>query len=154
MIGQLLLRTLDRAQRVHLAMCCRGFNGEIPLKDRPPYRLSGGEKRSVAIASVLSMSPDILVMDEPTSNLDPWARRQLIRLLRTFQHTIIIAAHDLDMVLELCSRTIILKEGRVVADGPTQQILGDEELLESSRLEKPHCFQVCPVCNAKFTGGG
>jgi cobalt/nickel transport system ATP-binding protein len=123
--------------------------GAAHLKDRPPYRLSGGEKRSVAIASVLSMSPDILVMDEPTSNLDPWARRQLIRLLETFEHTIIMATHDLDMVLDLCSRTIILKEGRVVADGMTRDILEDEELLVTSRLEKPPRLQGCPVCNAR-----
>ncbi len=116
------------------------------LKDRPSYRLSGGEKRSVAIASVLSMSPNILVMDEPTSNLDPKSRRQLIQLLKTFEHTIIIATHDLDMVLDLCSRTIVLKEGRVVADAPTADILHDEALLDGSRLEKPLCLQGCPNC--------
>jgi cobalt/nickel transport system ATP-binding protein len=128
--------------------------GAAHLKNRPPYRLSGGEKRSVAIASVLSMSPSILVMDEPTSNLDPKARRQLVDLLKTFEHTIIVATHDLDMVLDLCSRTIILKEGRVVADGPTRNILEDEELLGNSRLEKPPRLQDCPVCKAKFTGAG
>ena len=119
------------------------------LKDRPPYRLSGGEKRSVAIASVLSMSPSILIMDEPTSNLDPKSRRQLIHLLTTFDHTIIIATHDLDMVYDLCSRSIVLREGRVVADGPTPEILQNEELLDASRLEKPLRLQGCPVCGAK-----
>jgi cobalt/nickel transport system ATP-binding protein len=123
--------------------------GATHLKDRPPYRLSGGEKRSVAIASVLSMSPSILVLDEPTSNLDPKARRQLIGLLKTFEHTIIVATHDLDMVLDLCSRTIVLKEGRVAADGPATDILYDDELLESCRLERPLRLQDCPVC-----GGG
>src|SRR5512139_152193 len=82
--------------------------GAAHLRDRPSYRLSAGEKRAVAIASVLAMSPSILVMDEPTSSLDPRARRQLIELLKTFQHTKIVATHDLDMVLDLCSRTIVL----------------------------------------------
>jgi len=119
------------------------------LMDRPPYRLSAGEKRSVAIASVLSMSPSILVMDEPTSNLDPRARRRLIRLLKSFEHTKIIATHDLDMALDLCSRTIVLKEGRVVADGQTLDILQSEEILRPSHLERPLRLQGCPVCNAK-----
>jgi len=123
--------------------------GATHLKDRPPYRLSGGEKRSVSIASVLSMSPSILVMDEPTSNLDPKSRRQLIQLLKTFDHTIILATHDLDMVLDLCLRTIVLKEGRILADGPTLDILQNEELLDSSHLEKPLRLQGCPVCSAR-----
>jgi cobalt/nickel transport system ATP-binding protein len=123
--------------------------GAAHLKDRPPYRLSEGEKRSVAIASVLSMSPSILVMDEPTSSLDPKARRQLINLLKTFEHTIIVATHDLDMVLDICSRTIILKDGRVEIDGLTKEVLQNEKLLASSHLEKPLRLQGCPVCNAK-----
>lgn len=117
------------------------------LADRPPYRLSAGEKRSVAIASILSMEPSILVMDEPSSHLDPKARRQLIRLLGSFRHTKIIATHDLDMALDLCPRTAVLREGRIAADGPTLEILRDEELLESCRLEKPLRLQGCPVCN-------
>ena len=120
--------------------------GALHLKDRPPYRLSGGEKRAVAIAAVLSMSPDILVMDEPTSYLDPKTRRQLIELLQTFHHTLIIASHDLDMVLDLCDRTIILQAGQVVADGPTRDLLQDDALLYASGLEKPLCMQGCPVC--------
>jgi len=119
------------------------------LADRPPYRLSAGEKRSVAIASVLAMEPSILVMDEPSSHLDPRARRQLIRLLSSFQHTKIIATHDLDLALDLCPRTAVLREGRIAADGPTLEILQDEELLESCRLEKPLRLQGCPVCNGK-----
>lgn len=123
--------------------------GATHLKDRPPYRLSGGEKRSVAIASVLSMAPSILVMDEPTASLDPKARRQLIHLLKTFTHTIIIATHDLDMVLDLCARTIVLKEGQVLADGPTWEILQNEELLDSGHLEKPLRLQGCPRCGGE-----
>jgi cobalt/nickel transport system ATP-binding protein len=121
--------------------------GATHLKERPPYRLSGGEKRAVAIASVLSMFPSILVMDEPTSHLDPKARRQLIGLLAGFEHTIIIATHDLDMVLDLCARTIVLGEGRILADGPTRDIMRDEPLLAASRLEKPMRLQGCPICN-------
>lgn len=117
------------------------------LRDRPPYKLSGGEKRAVAIATVLSMSPDILVMDEPSSNLDPKARRTLINLLRSFQHTKIIASHDLDMVLDLCERTIVIHDGKIMADGPTNAIFQDKDLLEASHLEKPLRMQACRICN-------
>jgi len=120
--------------------------GVMHLINRPTHRLSGGEKRSVAIATVLSMSPDILLMDEPTSNLDPKARRRLIELLKSFKHTKIIATHDLDMALDLCERTIIIKEGEVAADGDSMDILNNASLLSESNLEKPLRFQGCPVC--------
>jgi len=116
------------------------------LRPRPPYRLSGGEKRSAAIATALSMSPDILVMDEPTSGLDPQARRKLMDLLGRFTHTKIIASHDLDMILRLCPRTIILHQGSVIVDGPTASVLADRELLARSGLDLPLSLQVCPVC--------
>jgi cobalt/nickel transport system ATP-binding protein len=116
------------------------------LRDKPPYKLSGGEKRSAAIAAVLSMSPDILVMDEPTSDLDPRARRRLIELLKTFEHTKIIATHDLDMAVDICERTIVIHDGHVTADGSTLELLQDETLLERSGLEKPLGMQKCPVC--------
>jgi cobalt/nickel transport system ATP-binding protein len=119
------------------------------LKNKPPYRLSNGEKRRVAIASILSMAPDILVMDEPTTGLDPFARRRLIRLMREFHHTKIVTSHDLDMVLDLCERTIVLHEGRVKADGPTLEIFADAALLAECRLEKPLSMQGCPVCGTK-----
>ncbi len=121
------------------------------LSRRPPYKLSQGEKRSVSIAAVLAVSPDILVMDEPTSSLDPVSRRRLIELLKTFRHTKIIATHDLDMALDLCERTIVLHQGRVTADGPTQKIFQDAKLLSLSRLEKPLAMQGCPVCNRSET---
>ncbi|MBT1076678.1 energy-coupling factor ABC transporter ATP-binding protein [Geobacter grbiciae] len=120
------------------------------LRDKPPYRLSGGEKKRAAIATVLSMSPDILVMDEPTAGLDPFARRQLMGLLREFRHTKIFTSHDLDMVLELCERTIVLREGVVAADGPPREIFRNAELLAACRLEPPFSMQGCPVCG---TGG-
>jgi len=119
------------------------------LRERPPYKLSGGEKRAVAIATVLSMTPDILVMDEPTSNLDPKARRALIELLGGFRHTKIIATHDLDMVLDLCERTIVIHEGKIMADGPTMAIFQDVDLLTASHLEKPLRMQACPICNSQ-----
>jgi cobalt/nickel transport system ATP-binding protein len=120
--------------------------GAAHLRERPPYRLSGGEKRAVAIATVLSMSPDILVLDEPTASLDPRSRRQLIALLATFAHTKIIATHDLDLALDLCERTIVLQGGRVAADGRTSELLRDRALLEASRLELPLRLQACPAC--------
>jgi cobalt/nickel transport system ATP-binding protein len=118
------------------------------LKDRAPFKLSGGEKRSAAIASVLSMQPDVLIMDEPTSELDPKSRRRVISLLKSFDHTKIITSHDLDMVFETCSRIIVIKEGEVAADGSTAEILSDAELLDSCGLELPLSLQNCPKCGA------
>jgi cobalt/nickel transport system ATP-binding protein len=123
--------------------------GAVHLKDRPPYKLSGGEKRAVAIATVLAMAPDILVMDEPSAALDPAARRSLIHLLGGFKHTKIIASHDLDLILDLCERTIVLCGGQVIADGPTIEIFNDERLLAQAHLEKPLVLQGCPVCNRR-----
>lgn len=118
--------------------------GALHLKHRPPYRLSGGEKRAVAIATVLACSPDILVMDEPSANLDPHSRRLLIGLLRGFHHTRIVATHDLDMVLDICERTVVLHQGRIVADGPTRDIFENTDLLAACALEPPLCMQGCP----------
>ncbi|HPQ69035.1 MAG TPA: ABC transporter ATP-binding protein [bacterium] len=118
--------------------------GAEHLIDRPPYKLSGGEKRAASIATVLAMSPNILVLDEPSSNLDPRGRRQLIEMLKTFTHTKIIATHDLDLVLDLCPRTIVLHKGAVAADGPTDAIMNDENLLRECRLEKPLRLQFRP----------
>jgi cobalt/nickel transport system ATP-binding protein len=118
----------------------------LHLRDRPPYRLSAGEKHTVAIATVLSMSPDILVMDEPTTGLDPYHRRRLIDLFNSFHHTRIIATHDLDLVLDVCARTIVIHNGEVTADGPTLEIFADAELLSRSHLEKPLRLQGCPIC--------
>jgi len=124
--------------------------GSLALKDRPPYRLSGGEKRAVAIATVLAMCPSILVMDEPSSNLDPRARRRLIGLLGGFEHTKIIATHDLDLAADLCERTIVMSGGTIAADGLTADIFGDIALLERCGLEQPFAMQACPVCSAKI----
>jgi len=123
--------------------------GIAHLKDKPPYRLSAGEKRRAAIATVLSMSPDILVLDEPTTGLDPLGRRQIIAILKEFTHTKIIATHDLDMVLDLCGRTIVLHAGRIRADGKTLDIFNDSVLLSECHLEKPLSMQGCRICSQK-----
>jgi len=122
--------------------------GARHLLARPPYRLSGGEKRAVSIATVLAMSPDILVMDEPSSGLDPASRRGLVDQLRAFEHTKIVASHDLDLVVEVCRRTIVLDRGRVTADGPTREILARGDVLARARLEPPQSLRSCPRCGA------
>jgi cobalt transport protein ATP-binding subunit len=108
------------------------------LADRPPHHLSGGEKRAAALATVLSMQPDVLVFDEPSSGLDPAGRRQLILTLAGLPMTQLAITHDLPLALELCPRAVIMNEGRVVADGPTRQLLSDEDLLAANRLEFPY----------------
>jgi len=118
----------------------------LSLAGKPPYRLSAGEKRRAAIATVLAMEPDVLVMDEPTSGLDPRGRRHLAQLLAAFGHTRILATHDLDLVLDVCPRTLVIHEGMLMADGPTLEIFKDEALLATCRLEKPLSMQGCPVC--------
>lgn len=115
--------------------------GAAHLASRPPYRLSGGEKRAVAIAGVLAMSPSILLMDEPSAGLDPKARRRLIGLLQGFGHTKIIASHDLDLVLDLCPRVLVMREGVIEADGSAQAIFADEALLARCHLEQPLSLQ-------------
>lgn len=117
------------------------------LAQRPPHKLSAGEKRSVAIAGVLAMSPDILILDEPSSHLDPKSRRRLINLLSKFEHTKIIATHDLDLALDLCTRTIVIHKGTVAMDGPTINIFNKKDILEKCSLEQPFSMQSCPACN-------
>lgn len=121
-------------QRVRAALATVGAGH---LAARAPYRLSGGEKRAVAIAGVIAMSPDVLVFDEPSDNLDPFARRKLIELLRAFTHTRVIATHDLDLVAQLCSRVLVMKDGKLEADGAPATIFADAELLARCRLEPP-----------------
>jgi len=111
--------------------------GMADFADRISHHLSIGQKKRISIATVLSMDPKILVLDEPTSGLDPRARRSLINLLRNMERTMLVATHDMRMVAELFPRTVVLDEGCVVADGPTQVILGDEALLNAHGLEKP-----------------
>ncbi|MBQ7567858.1 ABC transporter ATP-binding protein [bacterium] len=105
------------------------------LRERSALKLSGGEKRMAAIATVLAMKPDVMLMDEPTAFLDPKSRRCLIKLLQTLPHTMLIATHDLAFAAEVCSRCLILKDGRYFADGPTQKLLYDAEKMDAAGLE-------------------
>ncbi len=110
----------------------------LEFADRPPHHLSGGEKRRAALATVLAMEPEILVFDEPSGGLDPAGRRELITTLEALPMTQLVVTHDLPLALELCPRSVVLDDGRVVADGPTRRILGDSELLSRHRLELPY----------------
>ncbi|HLZ20326.1 MAG TPA: ABC transporter ATP-binding protein [Smithellaceae bacterium] len=113
----------------------------LDLQNKPPHHLSCGQKSAVAIAAVMAMEPDILAMDEPAANLDPRSRRLLINLLKSFSHSKIIASHDLDLILDVCRRCIIIKNGTVVADGEAQAILRERTLLEENNLELPLSLQ-------------
>lgn len=110
-------------------------------ENRSPHHLSSGEKRRVCLAGVLACEPRMLALDEPTSNLDPRSKRQLIKTLKMISATKIIATHDLEMVVELCARTIVLDQGVIVADGNTHELLGNEDLMLSHGLEKPHILR-------------
>jgi len=130
------LRGSDLEIRVAEALVAVGLDLD-KYRQRQSQNLSGGEKKRVAIAGVLAMQPQILVFDEPSAQLDPRSRRQLIQLLQTLPETQLIATHDLDLVLELCDRTIVLSEGKIVYDGETRQVLSDREFLLAHALEMP-----------------
>ncbi len=112
------------------------------LAARPPHHLSGGEKRSAAIATALAMEPQVLVLDEPTSGLDPQGRRELAETLHSLRVTLLVITHDLPFALALCEKSVIMDGGRVVAEGRTEEILGDSELLRRHRLDMPFGFEV------------
>ena len=108
--------------------------------DRPPHHLSFGQRRRVALATVLAMEPEVLVLDEPSSNLDPASRRELADILRTLEVTVVMVTHDLPYALELCPRAVVLSDGQVVADAPTYDVLTDADLMATHRLELPWGF--------------
>ncbi len=132
----------DVALRSEAALAAVGL-GEVA--NRAPHHLSGGEARRAAIATVLAMEPEVLVLDEPTSNLDPTGRRELADLLTGLDTTVVIVTHDLPFALELCGRSVVLDGGRVTADGPTAALLADAELMSSSRLELPFGFDPATI---------
>lgn len=117
--------------------------GLTELKHRYNHKISQGEKRMAAIATILAMEPAVLLMDEPTTSLDPCNRRKVIRTIGTLPQTILIASHDLDMILDTCQRVILLSQGTIAADGPADVILRDRELLENNQLELPLCLSGC-----------
>lgn len=116
--------------------------GVADLADRAPHHLSFGQRRRVAIATVLAMRPQILVLDEPSSNLDPASRRELADILRGLDVTILMVTHDLPYAVELCPRAVVLSEGTVVADGVTRELLADADLMARHRLELPVGFSI------------
>ena len=123
-------RVMDALERVGMA----------DFVDRPPHHLSYGQRRRVAVATVLAMEPEILVLDEPSSNLDPASRRELADILRSLDVTVLMVTHDLPYALELCPRSVVLSEGIVVADRSTFDVLTDEALMSAHRLELPWGF--------------
>lgn len=125
-------------RRVTAALAGVGLAG---LECKFPGHLSGGQKRSAALAGVLAMGPDLLLLDEPSSNLDPAGRRALIRQLAALPQAKLVTTHDLEMVLDLCPRVVVLDAGRVVADGPALDILSDAPLMERHRLEVPYSLR-------------
>lgn len=107
------------------------------LKNKYNHKISGGEKRMAAIATVLAMEPEVIIMDEPSVSLDPYNRRAVINVINSLTQTKIIASHDLDMIMETCRRVILISDGQIVASGAAMDILRDKELLESNRMELP-----------------
>jgi cobalt/nickel transport system ATP-binding protein len=131
------LRGAELAERVDEALAAVGM---LEQRNRAPHHLSFGQRRRVAVATVLAMRPEILVLDEPSSNLDPAARRELAEILRGLPVTLLMVTHDLPYAMELCDRAVILDDGRIVADGATPELLTDAELLARHRLELPYGF--------------
>ena len=111
------------------------------LKHRHNHKISGGEKRMAAIATILAMEPEMILMDEPSTALDPVNRRTVINTINRLSQTKLIASHDLDMILDTCQRVILLSHGAIAADGDAETILRDKELLEANRMELPFCLQ-------------
>ncbi len=135
------LRGTALEQRVRHAL---DLVGMTPFADRAPHHLSYGQRRRVAVATVLSMQPEILVLDEPSSNLDPASRAELSDILRSLDVTILMVTHDLLYALELCPRSLVMADGVVVADGGTRDLLGDEELMARHRLVLPFGVSLLP----------
>ncbi len=136
------LRDGDLRTRVAEALTAVGMS---EAADRPPHHLSFGQRRRVALATVLAMRPDVLVLDEPTSNLDPASRRELAAILGHLDVTLLMITHDLPYALQLCHRSVVMDGGRVVADGATRDLLADRKLMATHRLELPYGFDPLSV---------
>ncbi len=132
--AQMGLAREEIAARVTEALAAVGLEG---LGERAPHHLSGGEKRAASLATVLPMAPEVLALDEPTDGLDPRARRRVMELLKSLDRTCLIATHDLEMVLELCSRVVVMDGGCVVAEGTAREVLANEALMDAHGLEVP-----------------
>ena len=132
--------------RVAAALEKVGLTG---FEERSPHHMSVGEKRKASLATILSMDPEIIVLDEPSSNLDPRSRKELIELLAHFPETRIIATHDLELVLQLCDRVVLLTQGKIRASGSPEEILADESLLKTYGLELPEILRLVPVQDRK-----
>lgn len=128
------LRGAALAARVAEALAAVGMSG---FADRPPHHLSFGQRRRVAVATVLAMRPEILILDEPSSNLDPASREELAAIITSLDITVLMVTHDLLYALQLCPRSVIMADGRIAADGPTRDLLTDTELMSSHRLALP-----------------
>jgi cobalt/nickel transport system ATP-binding protein len=131
------LRGPELDQRVADALAQVGMH---EYANRPPHHLSFGQRRRVAVATVLAMRPELLVLDEPSSNLDPASRRELADILLGLDITVLMVTHDLPYALELCPRSVVLSEGVIVADGATRDVLSDDALMKAHRLELPYGF--------------
>jgi cobalt/nickel transport system ATP-binding protein len=131
------LRGAELETRVKGALAAVGMEGHA---GRPPHHLSFGQRRRVAVATVLAMEPEILVLDEPSSNLDPASRRELAEILTGLDITILMVTHDLPYALQLCPRALVMNGGTITADGPTASLLSDTDLLAANRLELPFGF--------------
>ena len=129
--GEVAARSHRALQQVHIEDCA----------DRPVYRLSGGQKKLASIAGILTLDPELILMDEPSAALDPKNRRNLIEILRGLPCAMLIASHDLDFIYDTCDRVVLLYEGRIPADGPAEEILHDGALLADCNLELPLRFQ-------------
>lgn len=134
----LLNMGFSRTQAEGRAMQALSLVGHTELAGRPVHHLSEGEKRMVSIAGVLAMQPQLVLYDEPSANLDIRSRRRLIRLLQGAMETMLIASHDLELILEVCGRVVLLDGGRIVANGNPSEIMGEGELMEAHGQEKPH----------------
>ena len=149
--GPLSMRLAEEEvrRRVGRALALVGMSG---AEGRPPYHLSLGEKKRVATATVLSMDPQILVLDEPSANLDPAGKWELIEMLRGLELTMVVASHDLELVAGLCQRTVIMDGGCIVADGDTERILADQFLLEEHRLARGGATRLPPTATSSPQG--